>query len=65
MRLSRSVALDLSLTHSRAVTVQTWPNLVDVDVEDLASGLESGLFTSVDLVNVLLMPGTPSHVVLV
>lgn len=30
----------------------TYPNLIDVDLEYLASGLESGLFTSVDLVNV-------------
>ena len=30
---------------------QPFPALIDVTTEDLATGLESGLFTSVDLVN--------------
>lgn len=31
-----------------------FPNLIDVTTEELATGLESGQFTSVDLVNVRL-----------
>lgn len=35
-----------------AVKGQQFPTLIDVTLEDLVDGLESGLFTSVDLVNV-------------
>ena len=33
--------------------VSGYPALIEVTVEELETGLESGLFTSVDLVNVL------------
>ena len=34
-------------------TISGYPALIEVTVEELETGLESGLFTSVDLVNVL------------
>lgn len=35
---------------------QPFPSLLDVTIEELGAGLESGLFTSVDLVNVCCSP---------
>lgn len=35
----------------RTEDINTFPSLIDVDLEDLVTGLERGLFTSVDLVN--------------
>ncbi|KAF2834289.1 amidase [Patellaria atrata CBS 101060] len=45
---SELVSCSLSYVSSGNVT---FPKLIDVTVEDLAQGLESGLFSSVDLVN--------------
>lgn len=39
------------LIRTLAVKGKTFPSLIDVTIDDLSSGLESGLFTSVDLVN--------------
>ena len=36
---------------STSIKGTTFPSLIDADLEDLVTGLESGLFTSVDLVN--------------
>lgn len=47
----QSVFSQKSLSGSTVSGVQ-FPSLLDVDLEDLAAGLEKGLFTSVDLVNV-------------
>ena len=35
-------------------TISGYPALIEVTLEELETGLESGLFTSVDLVNVLM-----------
>jgi hypothetical protein len=35
-----------------AINGKAFPSLIDATTEDLMSGMESGLFTSVDLVNV-------------
>ena len=35
-------------------TISGYPALIEVTLEELEIGLESGLFTSVDLVNVLI-----------
>lgn len=42
------------LTNSNGTTVkgQPFPSLINATVDDLATGLKSGLFTSVDLVKV-------------
>ncbi len=37
---------------STAINGKPFPSLIDATTEDLIMGLESGLFTSVDLVNV-------------
>ena len=37
---------------STAINGKIFPPLIDATVEDLVAGLETGLFTSVDLVNV-------------
>ena len=42
--------------HSRSVNGKPFPSLIEVTAEDLAVGLESGQFTSVDLVNVCSWP---------
>jgi len=39
-----------------SVKGKPFPSLIDVTLEDLATGLESGQFTSVDLVNVRAQP---------
>ena len=39
---------------------QSFPSLIDVTLEDLVGGLEQGLFSSVDLVNVRIGPSFPS-----
>lgn len=41
-----------SCVNETSINGQPFPSLIDVTAEDLISGLERGLFTSVDLVNV-------------
>lgn len=41
----------LPCSNRTAINGTPFPSLIDVTTEDLISGLESGLFTSVDLVN--------------
>ena len=41
----------LPCSNSTAIGGTPFPRLIDATTEDLISGLESGLFTSVDLVN--------------
>jgi amidase len=41
----------LPCSNSTAINGTPFPSLIDATAEDLISGLESGLFTSVDLVN--------------
>jgi hypothetical protein len=41
----------LPCSNRTAINGTPFPNLIDATTEDLISGLESGLFTSVDLVN--------------
>jgi amidase len=41
----------LTCSNRTAVNGTPFPSLIDATTEDLISGLESGLFTSVDLVN--------------
>lgn len=43
-------ALGISISAPVQTTISDFPSLIDVDLEDLVTGLESGLFTSVDLV---------------
>lgn len=43
-----------SCANETTINGQPFPSLIDVTTEDLISGLERGLFTSVDLVNVCL-----------
>lgn len=44
-------AAQTCLNSSTAINGKSFPPLIDVTTEDLVTGLESGLFTSVDLVN--------------
>lgn len=47
-----SIVSAIVLQHDRSRHVSTQlPSLIDADLEDLATGLENGHFTSVDLVN--------------
>ncbi|MCJ1311116.1 hypothetical protein MMC25_004786 [Agyrium rufum] len=48
--LTTCIAFTSAQCSSSTVKGQPFPSLIDVTTEDLATGLESGLFTSVDLV---------------
>ena len=45
-------AIAQSYLRSTLINGVAFPRLIDATTEDLAAGLEAGLFTSVDLVNV-------------
>ena len=52
---SKTVSIESSKNWESAkiyLIVSGYPKLIEVTLEDLDTGLESGLFTSVDLVNV-------------
>ena len=52
---TRTVSIETSIDRESAEIcslVSGYPKLIEVTLEDLDTGLESGLFTSVDLVNV-------------
>ncbi|KAL7621665.1 hypothetical protein AAE478_008992 [Parahypoxylon ruwenzoriense] len=50
--VASSIWLTLTdVTSSLTVKGKPFPSLIDVTIDDLSAGLESGLFTSVDLVN--------------
>lgn len=46
------VAAQLCSSNCTSINGTPFPSLIDVSTEDLITGLETGLFTSVDLVNV-------------
>lgn len=49
--LTWAVAAQLTCNASTYINGHPFPSLLDVDLEQLVTGLEAGLFTSVDLVN--------------
>lgn len=51
-------SVDASSNPGTSINGNPFPSLLDVTTEDLITGLESGLFTSVDLVNASI-PGSP------
>lgn len=54
--LFNACAVAQSCPNTTTIGGTSFPSLIDVTTEDLNIGLESGLFTSVDLVNVRVQP---------
>jgi len=52
---NRSTDVFCTVTYKREVKGKPFPRLIDVDLEELVTALESGLFSSVELTTVCLL----------